>query len=39
MPEPAIEYDVFLSYASEDHEWTERLAERLRDEGYGHVVR
>ena len=33
MPEPEIEYDVFLSYASEDAEWTERVAERLRDEG------
>ena len=28
-----IEYDVFLSYASEDSEWCENLAVRLRDEG------
>src|SRR3569832_798649 len=26
-------YDVFLSYASEDRAWCERLAERLRDDG------
>src|SRR5437868_7944111 len=26
-------YDVFLSHASEDQAWCERLAERLRDEG------
>ena len=28
-----IEYDVFLSHASEDNEWCEKLALRLRDEG------
>jgi hypothetical protein len=28
-----IEYDVFLSHASEDSEWCETLAQRLRDEG------
>lgn len=27
------EFDVFLSYASEDAAWCERLAERLRNEG------
>src|SRR5690348_8104070 len=27
------EYDVFLSYASEDRAWCERLVERLRDDG------
>jgi WD40 repeat protein len=33
MPEPAIEYDVFLSHANEDSAWCEKLAQRLRDEG------
>lgn len=28
-----IDYDAFLSHASEDKPWCERLAERLRDEG------
>jgi len=32
MPEN-YEYDVFLSHASEDTEWSEKLAESLRDEG------
>jgi WD40 repeat protein len=28
-----FEYDVFLSYASEDVKWCKKLAERLREEG------
>src|SRR5215831_18759881 len=28
-----LDYDAFLSHASEDKPWCERLAERLRDEG------
>ena len=28
-----FEYDAFLSHASEDGEWCEKLADRLRDEG------
>jgi len=28
------EYDVFLSHASEDEQWTKQLAERLRDDGF-----
>ncbi|HEY3135111.1 MAG TPA: TIR domain-containing protein, partial [Blastocatellia bacterium] len=33
MPDLDFQYDAFLSHASEDVEWCERLAERLRDEG------
>ena len=33
MSSPEFEYDAFLSYASEDGEWCEKLAGRLRDEG------
>lgn len=33
MAELNSEYDVFLSHASEDTEWCEKLAERLRDHG------
>jgi hypothetical protein len=32
-PRQVIDYDAFLSHASEDKAWCERLAERLRDEG------
>ena len=27
------QYDLFLSHASEDNVWCEKLAERLRDQG------
>jgi TIR domain len=30
---PDQEYDLFLSHASEDKEWCEKLAERLRNHG------
>ncbi len=33
VEEPEPEFDVFLSYASEDTPWCKVLAERLRDEG------
>jgi hypothetical protein len=33
MPDQDFAYDVFLSHASEDTAWCERLAERLRNEG------
>ncbi|MBI3249664.1 MAG: TIR domain-containing protein [Deltaproteobacteria bacterium] len=33
MPEREPEYDVFLSHASEDTDWCEKLAERLRERG------
>lgn len=32
MPDQDFEYDVFLSHASEDTAWCEKLAERLRNE-------
>jgi len=32
-PRQVIDYDAFLSHASEDKPWCEQLAERLRDEG------
>jgi len=35
MPDQEQEYryDLFLSHASEDKDWCEKLAERLRDQG------
>jgi hypothetical protein len=33
MPDQDFKYDVFLSHASEDTAWCEKLAERLRNEG------
>ncbi len=33
MMPPIQEYDLFLSYATEDRPWAEMLAERLRSEG------
>jgi len=32
-PSTSYEYDIFLSYASEDQKFAEKLATRLRDEG------
>ena len=33
MPPPDYDYDLFLSHASEDADWCERLAKRVRGEG------
>jgi WD40 repeat protein len=33
LSDPSPEYDAFISYASEDREWAEGLAERLRNAG------
>jgi len=34
MPEENFKYDVFLSHAGEDTAWCEKLAHRLREEGF-----
>jgi len=33
LNQEAYPYDIFISYASEDHTFAEKLATRLRDEG------
>jgi len=33
MSGPEFEYDAFISYAGDDRVWSEKLAQRLRDEG------
>ena len=34
MPEATFKYDIFLSHASEDAAWCEKLAHRLREQGF-----